>query len=66
MEKQKEAETRDALLQILQSHPHIRQFTDLYARKEDQGKLTPEEISLMQKWHEITERAKQWAKKQGS
>ena len=62
MEKQKAAETRDALMNILQSHPHIRQFTDLYARKEDRDKLTPEEITLMQKWHEGTERAKQWAK----
>jgi len=66
MDKQKSAETRDALLSILQDHPHIRQFTDLYARKEDQGSLTPYEIDLMRKWHEGTERAKQWAKQRAA
>jgi hypothetical protein len=58
LDKQKAAETRDALIKILQEHPRIRQFTNMYAKKEDLPKLTPEEVQLMRKWHELTDRSK--------
>ena len=64
MEKQKAAETRDALLEITEGSPNIRQFTNLYAKKEALGKLTPAEIEIMRKWNELNRQSKAWHKAQ--
>ena len=62
VDKQRAIDTRAALEEILRQHPSLSRYSSFYVKPEDVGKLTPEELALMQLYSTQQQAAREYAK----
>ena len=64
VDKQRAIDTRNALEQILATHPNLSRYSSFYVKPENASSLTPEEIRLMRLYSEQQAAAKAYAASQ--